>query len=325
MPLPAHAGLCQVARVDLVPTIDISQPSNTELAAVDAACRDHGFFLLRGHGLDDLVTRMWQETERFFEAPASVKEAIRRNETQPLGWNDRELTKRRRDCKEVFDYMQPGSEFGEVRNRWPDALPGFRETQHQFFEAFSDLAARTLALVERALGAPAGRIVGSAAASTVRLNWYPTVDPVPEREREGLAELGDNALGYHTDPGVLTLLLQDATGGLQAHSRAEGWIDVPPAEGTIVVNLADSLQVWSNDRYRAAVHRVTPIKRRSRYSIPYFYNPTMDAVIEPIAELGSEPPLYRPFTWREFILARAHDNYTDLGAEDTQASHFRVR
>ena len=102
MPLPAHAGLCQVGRVDLVPTIDISQPSNTELAAVDAACRDHGFFLLRGHRLDDLVTRMWEETERFFEAPASVKEAIRRNETQPLGWNDRELTKRRRDCKEVF-------------------------------------------------------------------------------------------------------------------------------------------------------------------------------------------------------------------------------
>lgn len=290
---------------------------------MDAACRDHGFFLLSGHGLDELVMRMWRDTERFFDASAESKEKVRRTETQPLGWNDRELTKRSRDCKEVFDYMEPGSAFGEARNRWPDDLPGFRETQDEFFRAFSGLAARTLALVEQALGAPRGRVLGSASASTVRLNWYPTHDPVPEPERDGLAELGETALGYHTDPGVLTLLLQDDTGGLQAHSLEDGWIDVPPARGTIVVNLADSLQVWTNDRYRAAVHRVVPITERSRYSIPYFFNPPMEAVIEPIAELGDEKPRYRPFTWREFILARAHDNYADAGAEDTQISHFR--
>ena len=41
---------------------------------------------------------------------------------------------------------------------------------------------------------------------------------------EGLAELGPTALGYHTDPGVLTLLLQDDTGGLQANP--------PPTDGS---------------------------------------------------------------------------------------------
>jgi isopenicillin N synthase-like dioxygenase len=90
------------------------------------------------------------------------------------------------------------------------------------------------------------------------------------------------------------------------------------------VNLADALQVWTNDRYRAAVHRVVPMRKRARYSIPYFYNPALETVIQPIAELSDGGPRYRPFTWREFIQARLDANFTDLGSEDTQASHFRI-
>jgi isopenicillin N synthase-like dioxygenase len=63
---------------------------------------------------------------------------------------------------------------------------------------------------------------------------------------------------------------------------------------------------------------------RDRYSIPFFFNPAVDAVIEPIPELCDDAPAYRPFAWGEFIAARVSDNYADLGAEDTQVSHFRV-
>jgi isopenicillin N synthase-like dioxygenase len=313
--------------MDLVPTIDIERPSEGDLRAVDLACRDHGFFLLEGHGLDDLIERTWTETHRFFDAPRRVREDIRRTEDQPLGWYDRELTKRFRDCKEVFDYMHPAGAIGEIRNRWPDSLPGFRETQHEFFEAFSDLAEKTLHLVHSALGSGEGVAEahpGSKMTSTVRLNRYPMEDPVPEDQRGELPGLGETALGYHTDPGVLTLLLQDEIGGLQAHSRSNEWIDVPSRRGTIVVNLADSLQVWTNDRYRAAVHRVVPMTKQARYSIPYFFNPQLETVIEPIPGLGDDAPLYRAFTWREFIQARVDDNYSDLGEIDTQASHYRI-
>ena len=118
-------------------------------------------------------------------------------------------------------------------------------------------------------------------SSAVRLNHYPVGDPVPAEQREGLAELGPTALGYHTDPGVLTLLLQDDTGGLQAESTTHGWIDVPPLTDAIVVNLGDTMQVWTNDQYKAAVHRVVPMTERSRYSIPYFSNPPRHTVLEP--------------------------------------------
>ena len=109
---------------------------------------------------------------------------------------------------------------------------------------------------------------------------------------EGLAELGPTALGYHTDPGVLTLLLQDNTGGLQAESTTHGWIDVPPVAGAIVVNLGDAMQVWTNDQYKAAVHRVVPMTESNRYSIPYFSNPPRHAVLEPLAAVmaAEEPP-----------------------------------
>ncbi|MFM7126063.1 MAG: 2OG-Fe(II) oxygenase family protein, partial [Actinomycetota bacterium] len=140
----------------------------------------------------------------------------------------------------------------------------------------------------------------------------------------GLADLGETALGYHTDPGTLTLLLQDDTGGLQTESLDHGWIDVPPAAGTIVVNLGDCMQAWTNDRYRAAVHRVVPMTRSRRFSIPYFANPSRETTVEPVAELCDDGPRYRPFAWREFMAARAYDNFKDLGADDTQVTDFRV-
>ena len=132
------------------------------------------------------------------------------------------------------------------------------------------------------------------------------------------------ALHHHTDPGILTLLVQDAVGGLQTESLEDGWIDVPPVPGTIVVNLGDAMQVWTNDAYRAAIHRVTPRRGQPRYSTPYFYNPQSDAWLEPLEGLTEAAPRYRRFTWKEFIQARVSDNFADLGAEDTQISHYKI-
>jgi isopenicillin N synthase-like dioxygenase len=312
--------------MDAVPTIDMSNPTATSFAALDRACRDHGFFLVEGHGLDGLIEETWEQTRRFFAAPRGLKQSVLRSPDNALGYYDRELTKRRRDHKEVFDFMDPDAGAGLARNRWPE-LEGFRDTLARFFDAFGVLSADTLRLVHRALELPEAHVAryeGSTGVSTVRLNHYPVGDPVAPEEREGLVELGDVALGHHTDPGVITLLLQDATGGLQTLTRDGEWIDVPPRPGTIVVNLADCVQVWTNDRYRAAVHRVVPMTDRDRYSIPFFFNPAGDAVIEPIPELCETAPVYRAFPWKDLIVARINDNYEDLGAEDTQIGHFRV-
>ncbi len=311
----------------LVPVVDIADPSSSETQALDAACRDHGFFLLSGHGLDALIAKTFAVGQEFFDADRSVKESVRRSADNPLGYNDRELTKRLRDHKEVFDYVDPRREEARNFNRWPDGHDDFQQTLLDFFDAFADLAQRTTDLVHHTLGLDgdiAATHRGSRSASAVRLNHYNIGDPVPDGERDGLANLGEVALGHHTDPGVLTLLLQDDTGGLQADSPEHGWIDIEPQPGTIVVNLADSLQVWSNDIYRAAVHRVLPMSSHTRMSIPFFFNPPSGSTLEPIDVLAGGTPHYRSFTWREFMSARNADNYADLGEADTQISNYAL-
>jgi isopenicillin N synthase-like dioxygenase len=313
--------------MDLVPLVNINDPGATSLGELDRACRDHGFFLLEGHGLDRTIAETFEASKQFFDADRSAKDAIRRDAANPLGYNERELTKRRRDHKEVFDFVDPTEGLASRHNRWPEGLDGFQEAMAAHYNECSVLAARTTELVFAALGlsdATTAAHRGDRRTSNMRLNHYTLGDPVPEAERDGLAELGDVALGHHTDLGLLTLLIQDDVGGLQAQSDEHGWIDVEPRPGAIVVNLADCMQVWTNDRYRAAVHRVLPMTVSTRISIPYFFNPERDAIIEPIAELSSNGPRYRPFGFRQFIAARGADNYADAGAPDTQISDFRL-
>ena len=126
-----------------VPTVDIANPSKTSLAALDAACRDHGFFFLVGHGLDELIESTWRETRRFFDADRALRSAVARSMENPLGFYDRELTKRRRDNKEVFDFVDPSLPGLDAKNRWPEALPGFRDGLVQFFDAASVVADRS--------------------------------------------------------------------------------------------------------------------------------------------------------------------------------------
>ena len=316
----------------LVPTVDLSNPSATELAAVDAACRDHGFFLLVGHSADQLIADMWRVTDAFFANGEDVKGPVRRTEDNPFGYWDRELTKRKRDHKEVFDYADPAGPTAHL-NRWPDGEDEFRAVLETFYDTFSALATDTLGVIRSALGLDASQTAeelgfrNERTSSAVRLNHYPVGDPVPADQRDGLADLGPTALGYHTDPGVLTLLLQDDTGGLQAESTTHGWIDVPPLAGAIVVNLGDAMQVWTNDQYKAAVHRVVPMTETNRYSIPYFSNPPRDAMLEPLpavmAAEGAEAR-YRSFGWKEYIAGRMADNFADHGVEDIQISDFLI-
>jgi isopenicillin N synthase-like dioxygenase len=313
--------------MDLVPVVDIRNPGSTSLVELDRACRDHGFFLLSGHQLDSIVDSTFLAAQKFFQSDQSTKNSIRRDAKNPLGYNDRELTKRRRDHKEVFDFVDPTMGHASHYNRWPEEVHGFKEAMCTHYDAFSDLALRTTELVFAALGLSNGTVnnhQGDRTTSNMRLNHYTIGDPVPVEQRDTLNELGDVALGHHTDLGLLTLLVQDNVGGLQAQSVDGSWIDIDPRPGTIVVNLADCMQVWTNDGYRAAVHRVLPMNESDRMSIPYFLNPARDAVVAPIEELCGTKPAYRPFAFRTLIDARGADNYADNGSDDAQISGYRI-
>ena len=84
------------------------------------------------------------------------------------------------------------------------------------------------------------------------------------------------------------------------------------------------MQVWTNDNYVAAIHRVSKRTSEPRYSTPFFYNPTSDSIIEPLSIISAAKPHYRAFTWKEYIQGRIDDNYKDLGQDDIQISNFKI-
>jgi hypothetical protein len=131
-------------------------------------------------------------------------------------------------------------------------------------------------------------------------------------------------VNHHTDAGALTLLLQDEEPGLEVHHEGH-WHLVEPRRDALVINIGDIVQVWSNDRYRAALHRVRASSQRPRYSAPFFFNPSYESTYAPLPTTittGSWPH-YRPIRWSEFRTLRAAGDYADCG-EEVQIHHYRL-
>ncbi|MEX2495762.1 MAG: 2OG-Fe(II) oxygenase family protein [Woeseia sp.] len=146
------------------------------------------------------------------------------------------------------------------------------------------------------------------------------------RETGGLATSTDGYLGvnHHSDAGVLTILLQDEQPGLEIFRRGR-WHLVEPCRDALVINIGDIVQVWSNDRYRAALHRVVTSPDAERFSVPFFLNPSWETEYAPLPTMvdDSHPARYRPINWCEFRSRRAAGDYADYG-EEVQISQYYV-
>jgi isopenicillin N synthase-like dioxygenase len=188
--------------------------------------------------------------------------------------------------------------------------PGWRETVATHYGAMERVAGVLMRSLARSLGVPSDYFDDSFrhGLSTLRLVRY------PRRDDAELASVKDPAVWVefdgmrrylvgapHTDSGFVTLLAQDGVAGLQARSRDGQWVDVPPLEGTLVVNFGQVLEHWSAGRIRATQHRVLG-SCRERFSIPFFYEARADATIAPLPI--DRPDLFTPFEYGDFLWHR---------------------
>ncbi|CAN6287501.1 unnamed protein product [Urochloa humidicola] len=254
---PEHRSKVTVAEATGIPLIDLSpltSGAGGDAAAVDAlaaavgaASREWGFFLVTGHGVPaETVARAAAAQRAFFALPAERKAAVRRSEAAPLGYYESEHTKNVRDWKEVFDLVAheppprtPAAAGGEVvvyENKWPQDVPGFREALEEYMEALEELAFKLLELLARSLGLRPDRLHGffeHQPTTFFRLNHYP---PCPSPD----LALG---VGRHKDPGALTILYQDDVGGLDVRRRADGeWVRVRCVPDSFIINVGDTMQ-----------------------------------------------------------------------------------
>ncbi len=321
---------------DQVPVIDIrnlwekngTRGYDDAVMQIARACREWGFFQVVNHGIPaQLVSNTWQQVHHFFARPETDKASILRTRENPWGYYNNELTKNQRDKKEVFDFTVHGIDpiYGS-ENRWPGNDTEFQSTMENYLAACTGLSLKLLEAFCTGLKLPAEFMTEEFATghtSFIRLNYYPVKDPMSgsDTEYQPDASLG---VHHHSDAGALTVLLQDEIGGLQVH-RDGFWHDIPPVPGALVINTGDMMQVWSNDLYQAAVHRVLAMHDRDRYSIPFFFNPSVNTIVSPLPTVVSKdrPALYRPIKWSEFRGSRTDGDYADYGTE-VQISQFRV-
>jgi len=175
-------------------------------------------------------------------------------------------------------------------NVWPPSaqFKGREQTQELHTELQS-LATTLLTLLATSLGKPADtftRLLRDS-VSTLRLLHYPSPAPPAPQQQELCCT-------PHTDSGLVTLLRQDPTGGLEVRNAAGEWIPAPYVKDSVVVNIGDLMAQMSGGRFVATQHRVRS-SGKERYSVPFFCEPGVDAMV---GEAGKE------VRYEDFVLGK---------------------
>jgi isopenicillin N synthase-like dioxygenase len=304
-----------------LPVIDFAGVSDEALAAqLDAAFSNIGFCYFRGIGIDPaLVDGVFTASRRFHALPRDAKDAIAMN-----GFHRGYMAPKSSiiETSSVARVTQPNDSesfmlmhevpptdprFGrplDGPNQWPD-LPGFRPNVEAYERAMHGFCLRLLPALAIALGLDRNWFAGYFEQPTtfLRLLHYPPQPP----------EAPDDAFGSapHTDYGFITILAQDDRGGLEVRRRDGNWLKAPPIPGTWVVNVADMLSRWTNGRWQSTPHRVKNVSGGDRYSCPYFFDISMDSVVEvlPTCQGPENPPKFPPVRYGDYLLERLDRNY----------------
>ena len=283
-----------------VPVVDVGalvadDPADGALAAgqaIDAACRDVGFFSIVGHGVDmALLARLDRSARDFFALPEDEKAqvAMARAGRAWRGWFPvgGELTSGVPDLKEGLYFGAEEPADGRPLhgpNLFPPRPAGLRDDVLLYVDAMTRLGQAVLGGMASALGIGRRWFVDHLTSDPTvlfRIFHYPpppSAPPSPGRASPW-------GVGEHTDYGLLTILAQDDRGGLQVKGRA-GWIEVAPRPGSFVCNIGDMLERLTGGRYRSTPHRVRNVSGADRLSFPFFLDPSWDASVErlPIVE-----------------------------------------
>lgn len=295
--------------------------AEAELARqIREACTTLGFFYVGNHGVPEgLVEDVFAIARAFYAQSESEKRKIALGaHTHWRGWTTlgSEVTRGKRDWHECVDIMNehrgdgtPARSPLQGANVWPASPPSFRSIAWAYFEAMRTLGQTLLA--------------GMSLSCGFERDFFAerfTVDPwcllrilrYPEQPNDSNIGIG---IGEHTDYGCLTLLAATEP-GLWVRTTGGTWIEAPPRPGTFVCNLGDAMETWTYGVYKATPHRV--VAARERIAIPFFFDPSLDAVIEPLESFrGAGIATSAPFEYGPYLLAAYERSYPELAARAT--------
>ena len=321
----SHQADSYVPVIDIAPYFTGSTATKQKVAEeIGRACREIGFYIIVGHGIDPaLIDKVDRIARVFFDRPLDEKMKLHiGKEPGAAGYSamgDRALAYTRGqksppDLNESFqaakidaDHNDPYYQTAAAKslvppNRWPENPPELKDVLTQYYLKMGDLArdllrlsALSLALPEHYFDDKVDRHIGR-----LMLRLY------PEQKTRPLP--GQLRAGAHTDYGTVTILRPgNSIGGLQIADPNEQWHDVPMIPNSFVINQGDLMARWTNDRWISTLHRVVNPPEGAhggnrRLSIVFFHHPNYDALIEclPTCKDPGRPARYEPVTVAEY-------------------------
>ncbi|KAK3110821.1 hypothetical protein LTR53_014500 [Teratosphaeriaceae sp. CCFEE 6253] len=270
------------------------------------------------------------------QADGNLKEGFEIGLAEPLRRSPSTRRQQPQQHRQRFDLAEP--------NVWPPepTLPGGRAGLERLHGELQRLAASLLSLLATALGKPPEHFAAYLAdsLSTLRLLHYPPPPPPPPahpppqtRDANGRSD-PKLCCTPHTDSGLLTLLHQDPTGGLEVRNARGEWIPAPYLPGSLVVNIGDLLARINGGRLVATVHRVVRSDaedraggggmagEEGRLSVPFFFEPGEACVVRGVdvdGEGQGEGVVYGDYvrakmgTWVEYKDPAAARTVIDAG------------
>jgi isopenicillin N synthase-like dioxygenase len=251
---------------------------------IAAACRDFGFFYIVEHGVDQLLLERLENISRQFFAldlETKLEIAMTRGGRAwrgyfPLG---KELTSGSPDMKEgIYFGAELGSDHPLVRagtplhglNLFPEALPEFRSTVLEYIATMTELGHSLMRGVSLSLGLDEEYFAA-----------HYTFDPLVLFRIFNYPPHTGAGVGEHTDYGLLTILRQDMSGGLQIKAKSQ-WVDATPIPNSFVCNIGDMLERITGGHYLSAPHRVQNPADENRLSFAFFFDPNFHAEVKPL-------------------------------------------
>ncbi len=281
-----------------------------------------GFFYLAGHGVEQsLVDQTFEEARRLHALSAEAKARIPKvervgyhsleqlaSDSPAAGTPTASLTNTyvlHRDLPPNHSRLVPNHPFWGP-NVWPEDLPGFRENVLHYYKTIEALGKKMMPLWAASLDLPDDYFDKAFADPymSIRLAHYP-----PQKE------VGNRKYGIspHSDNSTMTILAQANVPGLAVEMPSGHWRIADIVPGTFMVNTGNTMVRFTNGRYLSTKHRVINKASVDRYSIPVFFGPHPDAMIETVPTcLGPNgetefPPIKYEDLMQWYFIDRGYD------------------
>jgi isopenicillin N synthase-like dioxygenase len=307
----------QAKRVDTetIPVVDITglrdgTDANRVATALHDASQGLGFIYITGHGIPNTVIEAARAAAfQFFRSPESEKQTVSVS-AKHRGFLGQGGAKMRNDAKpdlkesfiwgyEDADGRAPEDHALRGANQWPVYPPTMQRDAMAYFQHAHEVAHHLMRGFALGLGLDEGFFLASSDQPLSRASfvYYPA-----QPEDMGVDQFG---VGPHTDFGVMTVLCQDSVGGLQVENIDGEWIQAPPLEDTLIVNVADLLSRWTSGAYKSTPHRVVNSSGRERLSLVLAFDPNPETMIDAREVFGQDAVVEdEPITCGDYLIWR---------------------